>query len=213
MEEKFDILDQLVKRPKPQVPEGYFEQFPSAIVSKLNESEVSDAIQKETTKPAVPEGFFENFSDELMAKITEQETGIDRLKKTAKPTVPAGYFENFAASIETEEKVNKPSSTRIFTLRTVGVVASIAACLLVMFSILPINEENVAEETNVETEEVNLAETVTDDEYYAFLDGNDVVDFILENEDIEIEEETSEEEEDVFYFLEEDIEDFYYDEL
>ena len=106
-------------------------------------------------------------------------------------------------------------------MKVVGFVSAVAACLLVMFYVMPNNEsEETAEvEPVIETtaEPLNLAETITDDEYLAFLDGDDVVDFIIENEDIELDTEVDGiddlDEDDAFYYLDEDIDDLYYDEL
>lgn len=171
-------------------------------------------------KPSVPEGFFDSFSDKLMDKISEEESPLASITKSDKPEVPVGFFENFADKVSTEiqkqESVeDKPS--RIISLKVMGFVTAVAACLLVMFAILPSDDEPVVatiDEVEELDEQMNLAETVTDDEYLAFLDGDDVIDFIIENEDIEIEDDaSSEEDEDVFYYLEEDLEEYYLDEL
>lgn len=171
-----------------------------------NKKNILDELNKRE-KPSVPNGFFENFSDELMAKIAEQESGLGDLKKTAKPEVPAGFFEGFTPDIP--KSGGAPTrSTRVYILRAAGFASAIAACLLVMFYLMP-NDGNESDLSY--TSDTTISEdNVSDEELLAYVDGDDILDFIVNNEDIEIDDETTtQEDEDVFYYLEEDIEDLY----
>ena len=189
---------------------------------------------KKRQKPQVPQGFFENFYEELMAKIAEKESGLDAFQKTTKPDVPTGFFENFAENItqqtSEQEPIEQANPTKIFTLRVVGIVSAAAACLLVMFLLAPpTTDDQMADELRgVPPKE----EAISDEDLLAYVDENDIIDFILEEEisveDAEstIEETTTEteteeavdqlddlDEEDILYYLEDDLDDINLDDL
>ncbi|MCB9222647.1 MAG: hypothetical protein H6582_00610 [Crocinitomicaceae bacterium] len=171
-----------------------------------NNKDILDGLKK-SQKPEVPHGYFENFSDELMAKIAEKESGLDQFNKVSKPTVPDQFFENFSAELMAKIDPVQEKPSRVIAIKIFGFVTAVAACLLVMFTLLP-NDVNTSEaaETNATVTE----ETITTDELMAFVDEDHIVDFIIENEDINLEMESTDE--DVYYIIEEDIEDYYFEE-
>ena len=163
---------------------------------------------KKTKTPEVPEGFFENFSDDLLSKISDSDNDINKIKKTDKVSVPDGFFENFSDNLMEKINDSTPNKGRIITLKVMGFVSAVAACLLVMFTVMPNDEEKETAETAVE----NVQEIMSDDELMAYMDEEEIIDFIIENEDIDLEDASTVEDEDVFYFLEEDIEEYYLEE-
>ena len=80
MDDKKNILDELKKRQKPSVPEGFFESFSDGLMKRIEEDNVLDDVHS-TTKPEVPEGFFDSFAANLMAKINEEKSLLDGLQK------------------------------------------------------------------------------------------------------------------------------------
>ncbi len=194
MEEKFDIFDSLKKTEKPAVPEDFFTSFSDKLSAKIGDNANVDGINK-SQKAEVPAGFFDNFSDQLMEKINEQETTTETPK------------------------------TKIFSLRTFGIVAAVAACALLVFNLTPKDEApNVVVDNTVDTEVFEETEDESIDEaYLAFLDEDEMIEFLIENDDIELGEdeevadtEINEElytDDDLYYLLGEDIEDYYLDEL
>ena len=158
---------------------------------------------KKTSKPEVPQGFFENFSDDLMAKISEQQGGLNEFHKTAQPSIPEGFFENFTDSLMDKLDTPQPKKGRVIVFKAFGFVSAVAASLLVMFTLFPNQEEAVTAESSNETV---VEEIMSEDELVAYMDEDEIIEFIIDNEDIELDAETStEDDEDVFYFLEEDI--------
>lgn len=183
MEDKFDILDALRKRPKPEVPEGFFDQFADSL--ELEKSFAEQDLFSKKSKPTVPEGFFDQFSAQLMDKIAEQE----------------------------EEQ--QPSK-RIFTLKNISIAASIAACLMLGFFLFNTNENNEIQSiasTQLEENETELTES--DEAYLAFLDEDEMIDFLIENDDIDLDESSDEKDlsDDFYYLVDGEIEDFYLEDL
>ena len=189
-------------------------------------------------KPEVPQGFFENFSDELMAKIAEQESGLNAFQKTTKPDVPAEFFETFAKNITTpsedgqqtgeQQPTEQVKRSRVISLRVVGIISAAAACLLVMFLLKP--EDTNVEVASTETEMSSESE-ISDEELLAYVDENDIIDYILD-EEIEIEETSATEstnessietesteqledlnDEDILYYFEGDLDDINIEDL
>ena len=216
MEEKKDILNQLKKSAKPELNADFFDQFPSKMMSLISddsEANKEDLELKKTNKPEVPTGFFDQFSDKLMQKIQEEETEkevsspiLDQLILSAKPAVPKDYFENFQP--QTTEKESTPKKGRIIQLRYLAAAASVAAVIALFFYLLPGDETNdETQYSSAETQEEISEETY--DIYLAYMDEEDIVEYIIEN-DIELEGESDElDEEELFDSWGNDFEEFY----
>ena len=69
--------------------------------------------------------------------------------------------------------------------------------------------DNLSAET--ESTEVSISES--DEAYLAFLDEDELIDFLVENDDIELDTEDSEDEEDLYFLVDGEIEDFYLEDL
>jgi len=86
-----DILNHLKKHKKPNVPEGFFDNFADELMSKIeNEKSILDSINK-AEKPKVPEHFFDNFADSLPID-DKKETKIISLKTVVIITAIAASF-------------------------------------------------------------------------------------------------------------------------
>lgn len=191
MEHKYDILDSLVKSEKPEVPNGFFENFSASLDTHAIDESTSIGTTKKN-KPEVPKDFFENFSSQLMDKIEAEELNH-----------------------ESSESLTKHP---IFSIRNISIVTSIAACLII--GIFIFNQEDTIEtDTNIVVAESESNESVlteSDEAYLAFLDEDELIDFLIENEDISLNETTDEEEditEDLYFMVDGEIEDFYLEDL
>ena len=169
---------------------------------------------KKTAKPSVPAGYYENFYSKLDLADDMNESAIG-LNKKVKPEVPSDFFANFSTNLmdkikEEEEKTIEPA--RVWPLKLVGFVTAVAACALIFFMIQPEDQGQVLADTTL-SPDTELEEEEKMESYLAYLDEDEIVDFLIENEDIEITEEFTEAEEDEYYFLEEDLEELYFENL
>lgn len=96
-----------------------------------------------------PEGYFDAFEDELFAKIAVQE-----LPKRAGFKTPDGYFDlvedqimkTVLASETPETSLKKePKVISLFKKQTLGYVAAVAACFILVFSLVN-QKESVSEQ-------------------------------------------------------------------
>lgn len=187
MEHKYDILDSLKKSSKPDVPNDFFENFPTSLkVNVADHSEPIGATKK--LKPAVPEDFFENFSDQLMKKIQADDSK--------------------------EPENNVPAQTRFLSYRNISIGVSIAACIMLGLFIFNQKETTLKiDNLSAETESTEVSISESDEAYLAFLDEDELIDFLVENDDIELDTEDSEDEEDLYFLVDGEIEDFYLEDL
>ena len=208
MENEKNILSDWRRRKRPSIPNGFFDQFVDDLMQRIeDESSVLGQLRK-SEKPEVPENFFESILSSL--DVDNDEFSIETLKKNKKPALPINYFsdsENQILEIIKGKKQDSNKRGRIIPLRLIATIGSIAAAIAIIFTII-----NFSEDTNsdIAVVEVESSED-TYDAYLAYLDEDEIVDFIIEN-DIEIEDSTNTVQyEDYSDFSEEDIEDFYLD--
>ncbi|MFT4600470.1 MAG: hypothetical protein ACI857_000644 [Arenicella sp.] len=196
MDKKFDIFDSLKKTGKPSVPEGFFASFSDNLSAKIEDESIVVGINK-SDKAEVPLGFFDNFSDQLMDKIHEQE------------------------NIQTKDTA-QPKKSSFFRLKTFGIVAAAAACILLAINLIPVDEEESFTSENTAESDIIEEEEAFDEAYLAFLDEDEMIEFLIENEDIELGDEEGFEtdsdeyyydEDELYYLLGADIEDYYLEEL
>ena len=176
---------------------------------------------KKRKKPEVSEGFFDNFYAELSAKIAEEESGLSKLKKSAKPELDADYFKDFSASISQQAEPNTSSNKGIvISMKSVIWMTAIAACLVIGFFLIPDSQDDKGLKADTDTEVKSESSNLIENEVFlAMMDEDDVVNFLIENEDISLENtsKTSSEDyyddEELYYYLEEDLEDLYLEDL
>lgn len=194
METNKDILNKMELRKKPGIPEGFFEQFWDDLSHEIEfESTILGQLKKRE-KPSLPENYF-NTEDKTVS--------VDDLIKREKPPVPDDFFANFKVNIPSEESTQK--KTRVISYSFVAAFTAIAA-ILIAFVI----SYNIIDKEN-QSGEIALTENTEDyDEYLAFLEEDDIVDFLIESE-ISLDEdyEDSITYDTYSFFTEEEIEDYY----
>lgn len=184
-----DISDWLKKSPKPEIPEGFFENFQANLMDKIEaQDDDTEGLEflKKSAKPAIPEGFFEGITEKVLEENNTNE----------------------------DEQVIK-----ISTWRWIGAVASIAAILTILFYVIPNGNENeeFAETDEIIEESPEEKRTLNDDEidtYLTYLDEDEIIDYIIEHEievDVNASEEIEESEEDEYYldYLDDDFDAYF----
>jgi hypothetical protein len=130
---------------------------------------------KKHTGFGTPDDYFDQFEDRLFTKMSEghipKETGF----KT-----PEGYFDELDVRLLKEIEQSKDSTKIIplFTRRTLLYAASIAACAIIIFSLMN-NSETI---THIDDIEISSIETFIDEGMLGY-DINDVT-ALLDEEDI-----------------------------
>lgn len=200
MNNQTDIFSLLKKTKKPNVPEGFFENFSV----RKNQDTLEQNFTNKSDKPNVPEDFFTNFSKEILSVISEEEkTEFTYLIKSKQPVVKENYFEEFPTKIQKVLSAKKRRS-KIIRISFISSVASVAASLLIIFSLQNTTPETISSQpidTTSGTEENNQVEF-----YTAYLDETEVIDYILEN-DISIQ--SQDENNEIFEYVADDVEDYY----
>lgn len=208
MTEKNDIVSFWKLRDKPSIPEGFFEQFSVDLMQKIEQDSGFLGQLTKSKKPALPNGFFDQLINDM--PIAKSDFNLDKLTKRDLPTVPVGYFDQFYEQLaETLQKEVRATTKkgRIIPLRIIAAVGAVAATIALVISVV-----NYSSNTG-ETAGNQVAETVIDEEVYdaylTYLDEDEIIDYIVEN-DIEIGEGSdSVHVEDYIDYSAADIEDFY----
>lgn len=197
MKENKKITDTLVKNKKPTVPEGFFDQFATDLLHKIAfESSILGQLKKRE-KPTLPEDYFSH------QEIVSDQIKLDQLTQRKKPTVPANFFEDFEVNIAEQQKVDtKPS--RVISVNFIRAFTAVAAALIAFVIAYNFNTNNEP------IEQIATGETTENyDSYLAYLEEDDIVDFLIENE-ISFTADTAIISYDTYsLFSEEDIEDYY----
>lgn len=177
--------------------------------------DILDSLKKRR-KPELPLDFFDTNISKIMHNIDSDLETVS-VNKNKSATVPVGFFENFSANLMDQIKseprlmaeVEKPKS--VIPLKILGFVSAVAACMLVFFILDKSPESNEVADIDMK-EQVSVDEFIEED-YLAYLDEADLIDFLVENDDITLGSELSEEEEAVYYLMSDDIEEIYLEEL
>ena len=95
-----------------EVPQGYFENLPEAILTRVQTGEASPVLPVSRQNPySVPTGYFENLADTLLSRVKAEKANsakeeiealspvLGKLNKTNPYTLPTGYFEDLATNI------------------------------------------------------------------------------------------------------------------
>lgn len=207
MEENSDIFSKLIKRRKPTLPDNFFQNFQSDLLSHLSDQNDSDKISFSKTKnPDVPVDFFKNFHATLADEIESSGAFSDlNINKNKLPAVPSDFESEFRKNLM--EKIRtKKSRGRILKISFWSTATAVAAGLTLLFTL---NTEPAPETPILTEENVTVADEESLDTYVAYLDEESLVDYIIEN-DIDMGE-TEEDNEDVYDYVSSDIEDIYLD--
>jgi hypothetical protein len=208
MEEHFDIFSKLIKRRKPDLPEDFFKNFQRNLLSDIaNQNDADNFTLLKRQTPEAPADFFKTFHQNLHAEIESKSVFSDlNLKKSGKPNVPENFEAEFKESLM--KKIHqKPANSRILRITFWSTAAAVAASLTLLFTLntkSPSDQNEAITETNSE-----LSEEESLDTYVAYLDEEELVDYIIENE-IDMGQTESESDE-VYDYVSSDIEDIYLD--
>ena len=95
-----------------EVPQGYFESLPEAILSRVQTQETSLVLPASKQNPySVPTGYFETLADTILNRLKAEKASsakeeiealspvLGKLNKTNPYTLPAGYFDELATNI------------------------------------------------------------------------------------------------------------------
>ncbi len=208
MEEHFDIFSKLIKRRKPDLPENFFQNFHGNLCTNLfNQDELDNLAIQKNKAPEVPADFFKNFHANLQAEIDSETVFADlTLKKTNKPTVPPNFENEFKDSLMKNIR-QKKSTGRILKITFWSTAAAVAAGLTLLFTLNTEPTNNQPDRLTEINSELTDEESL--DTYVAYLDEDELVDYIIEN-DIDMGQAESESD-DVYDYVSGDIEDIYLD--
>ena len=130
---------------------------------------------KKHTGFVTPDDYFDQFEDRLFTKISE-----DHIPKETGFKTPEGYFDVLDERLlqEIEQSKNSTKVIPLYTRRTLLYAASIAACAIVIFSLMN-NSETI---THIDDIDISSIETFIDEG----LLGYDITDVtaLLDEEDI-----------------------------
>jgi len=95
-----------------EVPQGYFENLPEAILTRVQTWDASSVLPATKQNPySVPGGYFENLADTILNRVKAEKASsakeeiealspvLGKLNKTNPYTLPTGYFEELATNI------------------------------------------------------------------------------------------------------------------
>jgi len=167
------------------------------------ENDISSKFKK-TKKPTVPSGFFENFYEYVQTEIDSDNAFSDlKIVKRKQPGLPENFTKNFEADLIKKIAPKSSNSGRIIRLVFLSAAASIAAVLAILFYV---NQHEQASEIS-KTEVGTTQDDEVIDSYIAYLDEDEMIDYIVEN-NITIGDAESD---DIYDYVESDIEDIYLD--
>ena len=129
----------------------------------------------------VPKDYFETFEDSLFSKLEDSNS-----KNKTGFSVPDNYFENVEDAIlnkiEAEDSIPVIS---LFNKKTLLFVASIAACIVLVFSIFKNNDVSVNDIATTEIENyLETNQTISETELLSLLDNEDINQLIKETNTI-----------------------------
>ncbi len=147
-----------------------------------------------------PKNYFEDFEDRLFSKLSEV-----NLPKESGFTIPKGYFDQLDSVIlkNVETSVNQAKVIPLFSRRTIAYAITIAACTVLVFSLVKTNHSL----DTIENLDVSSIESYIE-EGYLNIDAYDIASLLKEEDLINLNAESEYISEDVLKdFLIENIDD------
>lgn len=147
-----------------------------------------------------PKSYFEDFEDRLFSKLSE-----DNLPKETGYTIPKGYFDQLDLVIlkNVETSVNQSNVIPLLSRRTIAYAITIAACAVLVFSLVNTNHTL----DTVETLDVSSIESYIE-EGYLDIDSYEIASLLKEEDLTNLNDESEYISEDVIeYYLLEQIDD------
>ena len=122
-----------------------------------------------------PKNYFEDFEDRLYSKLSE-----GNLPKETGYTIPKGYFDQLDSVIlkNAETSVNQSKVIPLFSRRTIAYAITIAACAMLVFSLVNTNPTLVT----IETLDISSIESYIE-EGYLNIDSYEIA-YLLQEEDL-----------------------------
>lgn len=196
MEETSELFLKLFKRKKPNVPDGFFQNFHAQLNSKI----LSDLKEKND----VPQDFFKNFHSQLKDEIDAENALSDLgIKKSKKPNLPTEFRTEFVSELQ-KNIARKKSRTKLIRISFWSATSSVAAALAILF--LLNTKDQTPNDIAVEQPQTMSEENL--DTYAEFVDEGELIDYIVEN-NVDLGED---DEDDVMLeYLDSDLEDIYLD--
>jgi len=121
-----------------------------------------------------PKNYFEDFEDRLFSKISEES-----LPKESGFTIPEGYFEQLDLAIlkNIEPLVKETKVIPLFSKRTLAYAITIAACAVLVFSL--VNTNNTV--NNLDTIEISSIESYIEDGNLS-IDSYDIASLLVDED-------------------------------
>ncbi len=180
-----------IQSPGFKTPHNYFDSLEEKLSSTVLETQ-------EQSQSAVPEGYFEGLEDQIMQAISGASVLDKNLSSGLK--VPEGYLSSLEDTIS-KQTTKETKVIPFFTKRNLLYVSSIAAAIIIMFSVFINAEETTFENIDVDLVEdyiidqnidsYQLASLLNDQELnnQDFIDldmfSDDAEDYLIDNTDIE----------------------------
>lgn len=169
-------LQGLSKQPQQEVPEGYFDIFPTEMLGKVALSE-----------PKVPGGYFDTFAKNLVNKIRsgEEETSpiLESIGKDNVFTVPEGYFNELPAIIAS--RVQQPVKVVSMNFRSVAryAVAAVVTGIigLGIFTFPKSGQEYDKEYRKIVQEGLSIARNADFDAVLQTVSGDEIESYLAES--------------------------------
>lgn len=197
MKENSEIVNRLKLRTKPSVPENFFTEFEANLFREIDATPFTLDHLKKNKKPSLPQGYFDGFEPTL------EKTGfeLNDLQKTQKPELPSAYF----TTLE-DKLVNTPTLKKFSRLKWLSLVGSVAAALVIFFSVFKDKPTEISPTTATASAEVS--DEKINETLLTFLDEEDLIEFIIQN-DVAIADSAEIDETEFLDYSTEDIEEFY----
>lgn len=195
MKENSEIVNQLKLRAKPSVPENFFTEFEANLFREIEAAPFALDQLKKNKKPSLPQGYFDDFEPAVEKSGFE----LTDLHKTKKPELPSAYFD----ALE-DKLVNTPNSKKFSGIKWFSLVGAVAAALVIFFSVF---KEDPSEITPA-TASAELSDEKINETLLTFLDEEDLIEFIIQN-DVAIVDSAEIDETEFLDYSTEDIEEYY----
>ncbi len=181
MNESTNIVNQLKRREKPAIPDGFFDVFFNDLMDEIDANSGLLGQMSKSESPPLPANYFSRSLD-FIDDLDETESLLE-ITPSKKPTVPPHFFSDFPNKmneiIGNEIEIEK-KSTRIIPLWIIRGISSIAAMLAIFFVV------QLANTSTTEQPMVTVESEESFDAYLTYLDEDEIIDYIIET-DIEIE--------------------------
>ncbi|MDC7999031.1 hypothetical protein [Gilvibacter sediminis] len=125
----------------------------------------------------IPEGYFEGFEASVQARIAEEE--LRELVSDSGFVAPEAYFETVEPKVSAQLNRSAPKVISIFSRRTLYAVASVAAAVLLIVSLVNNGGGSATDTLAFDTIDTDTLEAYVNSDAIAFTD-DELMDFVSE---------------------------------